>query len=44
MTYVYTSTFGRAMRRMLAREIRKIRRAELVERGLLVFGGESGGA
>lgn len=43
MTYVYTSTFARAMRRMMAREVRKIRQAELVERGLLVFGGEAGG-
>lgn len=42
MTYVYTTAQVRSWRRMLAREVRKIRRAELVERGLLVFGGEGG--
>lgn len=39
--YVYTAAQIRAMRRMLAREIRKARQADLIERGLLVLGGES---
>lgn len=39
--YVYTAAQIRSWRRMMAREIRKIRRADLIECGLLVLGGES---
>lgn len=40
--YVYTDAQKRSFRRTILREVRKIRFADLIERGLCDLGGEGG--